>query len=407
MRNDAGGMERYSRQIRFAPIGLSGQRRLGDAGILIVGAGALGASLAQHMVRAGVGSIRLVDRDYVELSNLHRQMLFDEEDARSALPKSVAAVSKLRRVNSGVKMEAFVADVNRRNVESLLMGADLVLDGTDNTETRLLLSDACFTHGIPLVYGGVAGSSGMSALLIPGENGCLRCLLGEGEPSEDHEEAPTCDTLGVISPAVELVAALQAAEALKWLTGNRKSLRRTWLTADVWEFSLKEWKLPQGRECCPYCGWSEMANTPGYDQCNQENGNLRIYAASDSDEGAPTAEEGVPVVLCGRDTVQVTLKQSFTLPEWEVRLEARGCEITASNGYLLRASTPEGERIIVFTDGRALIQGAGETVRAMEVYRHYLNDPVGMPKSKKRLNEQPATGTVLIVEKSDTQRVLQ
>jgi molybdopterin/thiamine biosynthesis adenylyltransferase len=374
MRNDAEGMERYSRQIRFTPIGLSGQRRLGDASILIVGSGALGASLAQHMVRSGVGSMRLVDRDYVELSNLHRQILFDEEDARSALPKSVAAVSKLRRINSGVRMEAFVADVNRRNVESLLMGVDLVLDGTDNTETRLLLSDACYTHGIPLVYGGIAGSRGMSAMLVPGENCCLRCLLGEGEPTEDHGAALTCDTLGVISPAVELVAALQATEALKWLTGNRKELRRTWLIADVWEFSLKEWSLPPGRDSCPYCGWGAMENTPGLDRFEEGNGDFRMHTAFESDDDSPSAEEGVPVILCGRDTVQVTLKQSLTLSEWEGWLEACGCEITASNGYLIRASTSERERIIIFPDGRALIQGAGEMARAMDIYRHYLND---------------------------------
>ncbi|TFE28104.1 ThiF family adenylyltransferase [Cohnella luojiensis] len=374
MRNKTDGIERYSRQIRFAPIGISGQQRLGEASILVVGSGALGASLSQHMVRAGVGNIRLVDRDYVELSNLHRQTLFDEEDARSALPKSVAAVSKLRRMNGAVRMEALVADVNKRNVEALLMGVDLVLDGTDNTETRLLLSDACFTHGIPLIYGGVAGSGGMSAMFVPGDNCCLRCLLGEREPTEDQEAAPTCETLGVISPAVELVAALQAAEALKWLTGNRNALRRTWLTADVWEFSLKEWTLPPGRESCPFCGWSEMEDTTVVDRFDAQNGNLRLQAGLVPDYAPPSSEEGYPVVLCGRDTVQVTLNQAFALPEWKARLEACGCEITANNGYLLRASTPEGERIIVFQDGRALIQGAGEMDRAVEVCRLYLND---------------------------------
>jgi len=447
--------ERYSRQIRFAPIGVRGQRRLGEASVLVVGAGALGASLAQHMVRAGVGRLRLVDRDYVEVSNLHRQTLFDEEDAEAALPKAVAAAAKLRRVNGGARIEAFVADVNRRNAESLAADVDLVLDGTDNTEARLLLSDVCFGRGIPLVYGGVAGSEGMTALLVPGDHCCLRCLLGDAAP------ALTCDTLGVISPAVEMVAALQAAEALKALTGNRAALRGTWLTVDAWHFAVKEWKLPPPVEACPHCGWGEptaearreiaeyggfVRLSPGMERYKTRDGAKAVFLGDEAEEGAGAdalngdaavkgtredalhgADSGYEakdalssddsedeakdvlsgddaevevedtlssdcseaeklVVLCGRDTFQLTLKPSVSLAEWRRRLVAADCAITADNRYLLRASTAEGERIVIFAEGRALIQGAGEVERALDIYRHYLSDET------RRRADEPSVG---------------
>ncbi len=409
MLREAETEERYSRQIRFAPIGTQGQRRLGEASVLVVGAGALGASLAQHMIRAGVGRLRLVDRDYVELSNLHRQTLYDEEDAEAALPKAVAAAAKLRRVNGRARIEAFVADVDRRNAESLAADVDLVLDGTDNAATRLMLSDACFSRGIPLVYGGVAGSGGMTALLVPGDHCCLRCLLGEEETGSDG--APTCDTLGVISPAVEMVAALQAAEALKALTGNRSALRGTWLTLDAWHFAVKEWKLPPPVEPCPYCGWGESAAaarrelaehgdsvrlSASGERAKEQNateaallGVRRAVAAEDvsiadrSESATGNAlfgddrEAAKLIVLCGRDTFQLALKPSVSLSEWRRRLVAAGCAITADNRYLLRASTAAEERIVIFAEGRALIQGAGEPERAMEIYRHYLSDGTG------------------------------
>ncbi|EXX87411.1 thiamine biosynthesis protein ThiF, partial [Paenibacillus darwinianus] len=207
--NDAGWSDRYSRQIRFAPIGEGGQRRLGEAAVLIVGAGALGASLAQHMVRAGVGLVRLADRDYVEPSNLQRQVLFDEEDARRALPKAVAAARRLRGINSAVTIEEHVTDVGRQEAAALAAGVELVLDGTDNAAARLALNDACYSQGIPFLYGGVTGAQGMSATFVPGETACLRCLIGGEDAGGD---GATCDTAGVISPAVELIAALQAGE---------------------------------------------------------------------------------------------------------------------------------------------------------------------------------------------------
>ncbi|MBD3920053.1 ThiF family adenylyltransferase [Paenibacillus sp. PR3] len=341
VQDEAAFGDRYSRQIRFGPIGSDGQKRLRAARVLIVGTGALGASLAQHMTRAGVGIVRLADRDYVEPSNLQRQMLFDEEDARNAAPKAVAAARKLKRMNGGVRIEAHVVDVSKRTLGPLLEGVDLVLDGTDNAATRLALSDACFRLGIPLIYGGVTASEGMSAALIPGRTACLRCLIGD---SAADDGADTCDTVGVISPAVEFVAALQAAEALKWLCGNREAMRGTWVTADIWSFRVREMKLPSGSPRCSCCGTA--AST----------------AADRRYDDTPAIEAAV---LCGRDSVQVTLGGAIALDAIRPLLEEQGCSLTV-NPYLTKAELPDGKRLVLFSDGRVLVQGtsdAGEAIR--------------------------------------------
>ncbi|QKS46449.1 ThiF family adenylyltransferase [Paenibacillus cellulosilyticus] len=342
VQDEAAFEDRYSRQLRFGPIGSAGQDRLRSARVLVVGTGALGASLAQHMTRAGVGVVRLADRDYVEPSNLQRQMLFDEEDARSATPKAVAAARKLKRMNGGVRIEAHVVDVSKRTLGYLLAGVDLVLDGTDNAATRLALSDACFSLGIPLVYGGVTASEGMSAALIPGRTACLRCLIGDSAADDGTD---TCDTVGVISPAVEFVASLQAAEALKWLSGNREAMRGTWVTADIWTFRVRELKLPGGRSRCACCGTG--ASTA--DNRLRQDDKPAIEAA----------------VMCGRDSVQVTLGEAIALDVVRPLLEERGCTLTV-NPYLTKAELPDGKRLVLFSDGRVLVQGtsdAGEAIR--------------------------------------------
>jgi adenylyltransferase/sulfurtransferase len=368
--------ERYSRQIRFAPIGPEGQRRLLASSVLIVGAGALGASLAQHMARAGVGRIRIVDRDFVERSNLQRQTLFDEEDARLALPKAAAAAAKLRRINSGIAIEEHVADVTRDNAAALAEGMDLVLDGTDNAATRLVMSDVCFARGIPFVYGGAVGASGMSALLLPGETACLRCLIG-GE--SEASEAGTCETEGVISPIVELVAALQAAEALKWLSGRRDALRRTWVSAWLWPFGMREWRLPGPARDCPVCGRARLAaeadamrQGPGTAKPVTDFADARVPDRSGAADGRIAAggsgrERPVPppvpiraVVLCGRDTVQLTLDRPLPVDRIGERLEAEGWTVTR-NPWLIRAEAGDGRRYVLFRDeGRVLAQGAAD-----------------------------------------------
>ncbi|RIX52433.1 thiamine biosynthesis protein ThiF [Paenibacillus nanensis] len=336
--------DRYSRQIRFAPIGQEGQRKLLNSTALIVGCGALGASLAQHLTRAGVGRLRIADRDYVEPSNLQRQVLFHEADALAALPKAVAAAEKLRGMNSGIHIDAFVTDVNRHTLGPLIEGADIVLDGTDNAATRLLLSDACYERGIPFIYGGVTGAEGMSAVLVPGETACLRCLIGDEEAGGDGE---SCDTAGVLSAAVEFTASLQAIESVKYLTGNRSALRGSWVAADLWRFSLRELQLPKPSESCSHCG-----TTP---------------AETSIHVGGPS----YPVTLCGRDTVQVTLDEPLELDrmrEWFSRL---GCEVV-SNRYLMKAMLSPDHRFVLFPDGRILVQGTSDPEEAMRLCRRLL-----------------------------------
>ncbi|MBW7474501.1 ThiF family adenylyltransferase [Paenibacillus oenotherae] len=346
--NEQGGWaERYSRQTRFSPIGMSGQKKLREATVFIVGSGALGASLAQHMVRAGVGTVKLADRDYVEPSNLQRQMLFDEEDARLALPKAVAAVNKLRRINSSITIQPFVVDVTEGNAQQLIEGADLVLDGTDNAAARLLLSDVCFRAGIPFFYGGVAGAQGMSAVLVPGATSCLRCLIGG---DEQEEGAETCDTIGVISPIVEWIASMQAVEALKWLTGNGDALRKTWLTAHLWPFRVYESALPRPVPGCAICS----ANA-GEEQHGKHD----------------HAEIPRTVTLCGRDSVQVTLDRRIDLPGIERAMTSQGCIVTA-NPYLVRAHITDAERLVIFPDGRILVQGTQDPLLAVTLCNRYV-----------------------------------
>ncbi|WP_339279775.1 ThiF family adenylyltransferase [Paenibacillus sp. FSL W8-1187] len=384
--------ERFSRQMRFAPIGEKGQLALFRSRVLIAGVGSLGCALAQHMARAGVGSIVLADRDYVEWSNLQRQMLFDEEDARQCLPKAVAAAKKLRRVDSGLAVEAVVADLTAPGaLEKAAAGCDLVLDGTDNAAVRLRLSDWCFAHGVPLLYGGVAGASGMSAPLVPGATCCLRCLIG-GE--EEQESGETCDTVGMLSPAVELVAALQAAEALKWLSGSRGELRRTLATASVWPLSLRELKLPGPTRTCPACGEAGQAQRGGSGAGElSRSGSRKAEAAREArgpaveassarsePQAAATVDAAfkprktavLSAVLCGRDTVQVELSEPQPLDVYRRQLEAAGCAVMR-NPYLLRAELPdEGARLVVFPDGRVLVQGAGDPDEALRVCERYL-----------------------------------
>ncbi|WP_051250644.1 ThiF family adenylyltransferase [Paenibacillus harenae] len=355
--------DRYSRQTRFAPIGEAGQRKLAGSSVLIVGVGALGASLAQHMVRAGVGEVRLVDRDFVEPSNLQRQVLFDEADALAMLPKAVAAANKLRGINNEVMITAEVADVNAANVSKLAEGVQLVLDGTDNAATRLLLSAVCFRQRIPFIYGGAAGAEGMSAVLLPGHTACLRCLIGGQEAAGGGD---TCDTLGVLSPIIELIASMQAVEAVKWLTGNASAIRRTWLSVSLWPFRMRESAIPSGQAGCVYCG-------------DQQSGR---GATREDGEIKPEAEELESSILCGRDTVQVTLGRPFELERLAEQLEQSDCAVTV-NKYLVRAQLSSGESLVLFPDGRALVQGTADKDRAVQLCRFYLaGQSTGRPKSK-------------------------
>ncbi|MBP3961579.1 ThiF family adenylyltransferase [Paenibacillus sp. DLE-14] len=325
----------------FAPIGEAGQQKLKESAVLIVGMGALGTVLANHMVRAGVGLVRFVDRDYVEQSNLQRQMLFDEEDVRQGYPKVIAAEKKLRKINSDVRLEAIVADVTVHNMESLLVGIDLVLDGTDNFQTRFLLNDACFKKGIPFTYGGAVSSRGMSAILVPGSTPCLRCFIQSADAS-----GQTCDTIGVIAPVVDIVASYQAVEAMKVLVGAHDKRRNSLVTFDLWANHYYDMKLGEPRNNCPCC-------------------QLKQYPALDR------AEQDSAISLCGRETVQMAGNGPIDLEIWRARLEPAVVQVSV-NAYLLRAELPEGERLVLFPDGRVFVQGTDDLVRAKILYARYI-----------------------------------
>lgn len=334
-------MERYSRQMLFAPIGEDGQKKLLQSSVCIIGMGALGTVLANHMVRAGVGLVRMVDRDYVEQSNLQRQMLYDEEDVRQSLPKVVAAERKLSKVNSSILLEPIVADATLHNIEALLDGIDLVLDGTDNFQTRFLLNDACWQQGIPFVYGGAVSSRGMSALFIPNETPCLRCFIQSTDSA-----GQTCDTVGVIAPVVDIVASYQAVEALKYLVGASEQRRKSLITFDIWQNQYFEMKHDKPRSDCPCCG------TKQYPALQEQ-------------------EEELMVALCGRETVQFTSRGTLDMSQWREQLEPVATTVI-SNRYLLKIELPEGEWLVLFPDGRVLVQGTEDVVRAKTLYARYI-----------------------------------
>ena len=333
---------RYSRQELFAPIGPEGQARLRRARVAIVGCGALGSTLAEMMARAGVGSLTVIDRDYVEESNLQRQSLFDEEDAARGLPKAAAAEARLKEINSEVAVRGVVTDLAADNAAELLKGADLVLDGTDNFETRFLLNDVCLKAGIPWVYGACVGSYGLALLVRPRVSPCLRCVLEE----LPGPGGPTCDTVGVVAPVVHVVAGLQAGEALKMLAGRAQDLLPGVVTVDLWKGRFEVMDLGGRAPWCPAC-------TEGrYD-----------YLESGTGTGS--------AVLCGRDAVQVRPPRGtrVDLPALARRLAASGD--VAANEHLVRFRAP-GAEMVVFGDGRAIVKGVKDAAQARSLYARYV-----------------------------------
>lgn len=331
---------RYSRQMLFPPIGKEGQKKLLNAKVLIVGMGALGTAIANHFVRAGIGSVRFVDRDYVEKSNLQRQMLFDEDDVNNSLPKAVAAEKKLSKVNSEIEISGIVADANLTNIDQLLEDVDIVVDGTDNFHTRFLLNDACYKKGIPFVYGGAVSSRGMSAAFIPNKTPCLRCFISSGD-----QAGQSCDTIGVIGPVVDIVASFQAVETIKYLVGAEDKLRNSLITFDIWSNYRYEVKYDQPKKDCPTC-------------------QLKEYPALSVDD------KEVFTVMCGRETVQIIGSSPLDLDEWEERFQK--VANVKKTPFLLKIELTEGERIVLFPDGRVLIQGTEDLIRAKTLYARYI-----------------------------------
>jgi molybdopterin/thiamine biosynthesis adenylyltransferase len=334
-------MSRYAKQVLFGPLGREGQERLGKSRVTIVGLGALGSMLANHLVRAGVGFVRLCDRDFVELDNLQRQVLYDEEDVKANLPKAAAAAAKLARINGGVALDPRVCDVNYANAEELAKDVDLVLDGTDNFETRFLLNDACVKLGRPWVYGGVVGSYGMVMSVLPGEGPCFACLVGD-LPAPGT--SATCDTAGVLNTAVGVVASLEANEAIKILAGKRDALAGGLQTLDIWHNTSQILKVPRS-EACPVCV-------------------KRLFRHLEASASAATS-------LCGRNAVQITPPpgSSLDLADAERRLGRLGP--VRRNPYLLKFAA-DGCELTLFPDARAIIQGTADLSRARSLYAKYV-----------------------------------
>lgn len=335
--------ERYSRQILFEGIGAQGQERLGASRALIVGCGALGSAQAEALARAGVGRLRIVDRDFVEASNLQRQTMFTEREARERLPKAVAASRRIAEINSGIETEAEVADVTNANVERLIDGCDVVLDGTDNFSTRYLINDACVKHDTSWIYGAAVGSYGVTMTVRPHLSPCLRCIF---PATPAAASAPTCETAGVIMPIISIVAAVQVSEALKLLTGQTERLHASLMQFDVWQNEWRRIATGTPAPACPTCAL----------------GRYETLEASAGD---------LVTVLCGRDAVQVSPSHAsrVDLDALAARLASAG-EVKV-NPYLLRLRAGAYE-LTVFQDGRAIIRGTDDAATARTLYARYV-----------------------------------
>lgn len=335
--------ERYSRQILFDEIGAEGQKKLSNSRALIVGCGALGCSHAETLARAGVGFLRIVDRDFVEFSNLQRQTLFSETDAKEKLPKAIAAKNRLYQINSEIEVEAAVADVNFSNIENFIEDCDLILDGTDNFQTRYLINDACVKLKKTWIYGAAVSSYGATMTIIPNETACLRCIF---EEMPGAGSSPTCDTAGVIQPIIATISAVQTTEALKILTQNFDKLHRSLMQFDVWQNDWRKIKLGKPNADCKTCG-----------QRNFE------FLETDAQEFS--------AVLCGRDAVQISPPNRSQIDLENLADKLKNLGKVKQNEYLVRFISGEFE-LIVFSDARAIIRGTDDISTARSLYAKFI-----------------------------------
>ncbi len=342
-------LDRYHRQMLLPGLGAAAQQRLREAAVMIMGCGALGTVAADGLARAGVGHLVIVDRDFVELTNLQRQVLFDEEDVAEVMPKAEAAKRKLARINSQVEVTAIVDDLNADSFVRHARGADLLVDGLDNFETRYLANDYAVREGIPYFYAGAVGTEGMAATILPGQTPCLHCLFGAPPPPG---QGATCDTVGVLGPAVSIIAAFQVAEVIKWIAGAHDRMRRGLLTIDLWDNRLLQLDAAAAPDSeCPCCG-------------------QRHFDYLEGDAGSSATS------LCGRDAVQLRHRQdggSLDLRALARRLDAHGP--VKVNAFMLRAElTDRGKpfELTLFPDGRAIIKGSDDASEARAVYAKYV-----------------------------------
>jgi adenylyltransferase/sulfurtransferase len=330
--------ERYSRQVLFAGIGERGQQHLLDARVAVAGCGALGSFQAGALARAGIGFLRIIDRDYVELSNLQRQWLFDECDVEQGMPKAAAAARKIAGINGGVKVEPAVADLTPSNVEDLLGGVDLILDGTDNFETRYLINDFAVDRAVPWVYGAAVGSYGIAMPVVPGTTACLRCIYPDPPPGAQ----PTCETAGVLGTVTALIASWQVSEAIKILCGASPSNKIT--TVDVWSGDIRQIAQPGPVADCPACGRREFPHLNG--------------------------ERRAPVSLCGHQAVQIHERaRPLELRDLAARLAPLGP--VRANEFALQFEVPP-YLLTIFPDGRAIIKGTTDVGLARSLYARYI-----------------------------------
>jgi len=334
--------EKYSRQMLFAGIGPEGQQQLLASRAAIVGCGAIGAAAANLLVRAGVGYLRIIDRDFVEPSNLQRQTLFDESDALNVLPKAVAAERKLRSINSSVAIEGVVADLTPHNAESLLDGVELLLDGTDNFETRFLINDVAVKSGRPWIYAAAVASYGLTMAMRPGATACLACLLESGTATQGLEE--TCDTIGVIGPIVNLISSVQVAEALKFLSGQPEALLGRLFSCDIWTGRMQSIGVARHPEC---------------------------RACSRRDFTYLAGEVQPRITMCGRDSVQIHERaRALDLGALHTRLKPLADDVR-QNDFLLRFRIAPYE-MTIFADGRAILKGTKDPAVARSLYARYI-----------------------------------
>ncbi len=340
----AGKNERYSRQILFAPIGEEGQQRLMQASAVLVGCGALGTISASLLVRAGLGSLRVIDRDFIEISNLQRQGLFEESDALESLPKAVAAERRLRAINSEANIEGVVSDLTSKNALELLSGCSLILDGTDNFESRMLINDASISLGTPWIYAAAVGSYGVTFTIRCPETACLACLLTARDSASPFGAEETCDNAGILNGAASCIASIQATEAIKLLSGNYDALNVRLVSYDVWKNRFQSIQVAKN-PLCRTCVQHEFVYLQG--------------------EAQPH------VTMCGRDSVQIHERnRRLDLLELSSRLEKSSIKVR-SNGFLLRFLVPPYE-VTVFPDGRAVVKGTQDPALARTLYARYI-----------------------------------
>ena len=329
----------------FKPLGEEGQRKLCASRVAVIGCGALGSVITNTLARAGVGFLRIVDRDFIELNNLQRQVLFDEKDIAQNIPKAIATANKIKDINSQIEIEPVVSDVNFTNIENFIQDVDLVLDGTDNFETRFLVNDACVKLGKPWIYAACIGAHGLTMNILPGKTPCLRCVFESAPPPE---LTPTCDTAGILASAATVIASLACTEAIKLLSGNEKAVSNTLFSFNVWTRETKSFRLE---------GLREKTNCPA---CKQQN-----FEFLKGDQSARTT------TLCGRNAVQISRPDRLKLNLDELAGRLKPVGNVSYNKFMLQADI-NGYHLTVFPDGRAIVKGTNDPAKAKTVYAKFI-----------------------------------